>query len=352
MAMVSPYIEYFSNNKINFDIIRANRYNINAEKIKIIKKSHGDIYELKMVFRPGTSKFRKVFSFIRFRIHAERIIKSKIYDYIVVWNENTVAIFSDLLIKEFPGRYCLNIRDWYPKLIERRVINAGNNSHFITAVSPESREFSRYNKGKVLCLYNQDMELRRRWKIRLSFRDKNMPIRITHMGFYSKARVSDRMLELFGNDERFILQFYGDGFDKEFMNLVNKMGVRNVKTGGSFEYERTLDYLSETDIINSYYNYTSDPEYHASFGIKHSYTPLLCIPGLADEDTCWGRMSKQYGLAYLVNERNLKTLPDDLYHWYRNLDFDTFNKGCNELFSVMEQSKLEIYEKLDDVLKK
>ena len=190
------------------------------------------------------------------------------------------------------------------------------------------------------------------WKARNSFREKGKPIRLTHLGFYSKVKkAANDLADLFGNDDRFELHFYGHGFNTEYHELIYKKGYKNIFTGGAFSYEDTINYLLNTDIINSYYGYTNEsPNLRGSFGIKHSYTPMLHLPSLADEDTCWGRMSKPFGLAFLVNDNNLKTLPNDLYNWYNNLNFEMFCNKCDEFNILIDKSQKKLIKKMDEVL--
>lgn len=351
MSMISPYIEYLKQNNICYDIIRTNRYDISKENDYIIEHPLGKIYELKMIFDPGVNKLKKVLPFLSFRRNAIKIIKKEKYDYIIVWNENTAVIFFNLLSGSYKGKYCVNVRDLvnHQSVVQRILFLALKKAHFTTIPSPEAAQ---YFPVETICLYNRDLELLKSCPARESFRENNLPIRITHLGFYHKTKkAANALADLFGNDNRFELYFYGNGFDTDFQKIITEKGYNNIITGGAFPYEETAKYLSQTDIINSYYNRFEHPSLRVSFGVKHSYTPLLYIPGLADEDTCWGRLSRPYGLAYLVNDNNLKTLPNDLYLWYRQLDFDEFKKSCDTFNDVITKSLCEMEKKLDTILR-
>lgn len=346
MPMIATYINYLESKKISYDIICSNRY---AERQTdfVDTNDHGNVYEINMLFEPATSKLKKIMPFLLFREKALQIIKQRKYSFIIVWNENTAAVFSTFLARKFRNRYCINIRDIYThQLGVRQLVDLSiNNACFVTVPSPE---MNTKRPEKTLCVYNKDLRLMNLMNQKSSFQVKDKPIRITHLGFYFKVQKgAQNIVDALGNDERFELYFIGQGFDTEFREYIEKRGYKNVKVAGAFPYEDTAKYLNNTDIINSYYNRFEHPSLQVSFGIKHSYTPMLCIPGIADENTCWGRLSRKYGIAYLINDKNICTLADDLYEWYRNLDFEEFKEKCLEFNELIDGSISDLYEKLD-----
>ena len=343
MTPSSVYKKYFETRGIEYDVICCDRYNANKSKRNhFFFKWNGDL---------SMSKKRKIIQYLKFRNFAKRIIIKNNYDFIVVWNENTAALFSDFLLFKYKNKYCVNLRDEFQqqKILKKIIFKSLDYSVFITKPTPEW--FFGYDK-KTFCLYNKDSTLASSFHKKTSFRENDKPIRLTHLGFYSKAKkASIELSDKFGNDTRYELFFYGQGFDTELRSYIEKKGYTNIYTFGAFPYEDTAKILENTDVINSYYNDFSHPSLRLSFGIKHSYTPMLYIPGLADEDTCWGRMSKDYNLAYLVNSNNIKTLPDDLYKWYRSMNYEDFCSRCNQFNQIIDDSQTVLYKKLDKALK-
>lgn len=351
MPMIAPYISYLEDRNIEYDIIRSNRYEQRAFE-QVISTNNGNIYELNMVFEPSMNKLKKIIPFLKFRNKSIRIIRERKYDFIIIWNENTAAVFSTFLIRNYSGKYCINIRDIYThqRGVRELVDLVIRYSSFATVPSPE---MNTNNQSKTICVYNKDYSLLKMISPKSSFiQDIHRPIRITHMGFYYKVEQGAKdIVNALGNDDRFVLLFYGQGFDTSFKKYIDEKGFGNVYVSGAFPYEETATILNDTDIINSFYNRFEHPSLKVSFGIKHSYTPMLYIPCIADEDTCWGRLSRPYNLSYLVNQSNLKTLGDDLYEWYMGLAFEDFKKNCETFNKIVDDSIIELNMRLDDSLK-
>ena len=83
-------------------------------------------------------------------------------------------------------------------------------------------------------------------------------------------------------------------------------------------------------------------------GVKQSYTPMLYIPAINDDNTTWAEFSKKYGFSYLVNDGNVEALGDNLYEWYMGLDFDVFKQNCDEFNRMVEASRQIIFSLLDE----
>lgn len=342
MSMSAQYEKYLKSRKIEYDIIRINRYD-KTENIE------DNVYEYSFNKSTSVSKIQKIKGFLGFRKYAINIIKKNKYDFIIVWNENTAVLFSDMLCGKYKGRYCLNIRDQFElKLLMPIFDKTLKNAYFITSPSIDFKF-----PGKCYTLFNRDPNIVKNVSKKAKFKQKGEKINIVFMGLYHIApRTFENTVDIFANDERFQLYFYGEGFDTELKNYVDNNNIKNVITGGAFPYEKTYEYLQQTDIINSYYNnFDRFPNLKAASGVKQSYTPMLYLPAINDKDTTWGRISEKYGFSYLISDDNISTLADDLYNWYINLDFNKFKQGCDEFNKVIDKSISDVYALLDEYFK-
>lgn len=344
MSMVSPYIDYFCENHIPCDFIRADRYEI--EDIRVVSGEVGDIYEYPFKQSTESRKLQKLIKFIQFRKFAIDLIKKNNYGFIIVWNENTAVLFSDFLIRKYKKRYCVNLRDFFEvKMLLPLFYLSVNNGCFATGPSP-ARIFSL--KTQMITLFNRDTFVGSNAQKKQSISAK-LPIRITYMGLYSASpRMFKKLVDVFKDDNRFVLQFYGDGFDTHLASYVRANHVSNVVTSGAFIYERTPEILNNTDIINGYYNtLDTNPNLKYVAGVKQSYTPLLYLPAIVDARTTWGKISKKYHFSFLIDGDPTEHLPTELYEWYTHINFEEFQKGCDSFNRIVDNTRKKLFDLLD-----
>lgn len=345
MSMIAPYEEYLKNRKIRYDIIRINRY-IKTDSVLYSNNDGCQVYEYPFVQTTDKNKIFKIVPFIRFRKYAKRLIKKKMYDFIIVWNENTSLLFADVLFG-YKNNYCLNYRDILEipltKKIQQRLINK---AYFNTSPTP-ANAFG--NAEKFITLYNRDTNVFNNVRPKNGLKKMGEVLNIVFMGLYGSApKTFKKIAKLLGNDDRYCLYFYGDGFDTYFDTYIKENNIRNVITGGAFRYEDTFTYLEKADIINSYYNnFDTSPNLKFVAGVKQSYTPMLYIPAINDDNTTWAEISEKYGFSYLINDNNLSSLADDLQDWYFNLNFKEFKEGCDSFNQIVENSRQTIFDLLD-----
>ena len=338
MAMVNPYVEYFQKNNISFDIIRSNRYS------NISKNQESNIYEFNWDQAPNASKIKKIIPYLRFRKFAIKIMKRNDYSFVVVWNENTAFLFSSFLRRKFKNHFCINIRDVYDHIpFYAGVVNkVCRKACFVTHPSfDHSPKFPVDSFKHYVVLVNRDNHILRFCQKKTNFTEG--VIRITYMGFYHSAPDTFKKIALsFKNDTRFELHFYGLDFDTVFKDFCLKNDIQNVVLGGAFAYEKTADYLSSTDLINSYYNnFQTNRSLIYAMGIKESYSPLLYLPAIVDDNTTWGRIGRKYGISYNVGD-DLTDLPNNLYKWYKQKDFEEFRKACDRFNVVVDKQYKEL----------
>ncbi len=343
-TMLAPYFEYMEKNSVNYDIIRSTRYG--DKNLKKTQNSNGGaIYEVGFQQQLNVPKRKKLINYLRFRRFAKHIIKRNQYDFLIIWNENTAVLLLDLLMFSFKERYILNIRDQlnfgiFNKLLEKMIMEMA-----VLTTTPSSYKVKETDRLKVL--FNRDTQLEKMIEKRQSFRKEGLPIRLTFMGLYHKApETFNELANLFGNDNRFELYFYGGGFDNQLSEYVSKKGYQNITTGGAFEYEKTADYLRNTDIVNTYYA-NEDKNLKGALGVKMGYIPMLYIPGLVDDGTYFAKISRKYGFSFMVNEKKKESLPDDLYNWYHSLNFQEFKSGCDKFNYIVEKSRQQLFNILD-----
>lgn len=326
MSMISLYTELFEKAGIQYDIICTDRY---MDK----EQQQSGVYAMAWGLKEDASKFRKILPFIAFASHAKKIIAERKYDFLVIWNENTAILLWDLLTGPYKGRYCVNIRDIgidnqaVLRFLKGAVIRR---SSFSTICSPPMTRF--LPAFDYTLIMSQNQRILHMCTRREAFRERGLPIRITYIGKVRFLQEDRRIIEAFGNDDRFLVQYFGIGAERLHDFVVEK-GYTNVKLLGLFPLEMTGSLLEQTDIINAYYG-VSTFDLRVSTSIKLNYAPYLRVPALVTPGTYSEELANGFGFGYSV--RNFDSLAEDLYNWYHSLDFGRFQAGCDEFCSYVE----------------
>ncbi len=320
MTCVSSYCEFFCNHDIEFDIICTNRYNESAEYVY-----QCGIYAYKWNTRIQASKLQKVRDFVRFRRYAKNLLRNNYYDFVVVWGENATLLFSAFLKRNFPGRYGINIRDVLSDLGILRHIVEGCMKKAVFVTTPTPVPMFKQTE-KVYVLYNNDLQILKKCQPKKRFKSIDEKIVITYMGLiYPYIDIFKQFIDVFGNDERFILRFFGKGAEVDLKQYAQSKGYHNIVLGGAFQPIETAKFLDETDILDSYYG-EQNASLKCAVGVKESYGPRLRIPTIANAETYWAELSEKYGFGFSASE--IDGLPDKLFDWYHTTRFEDFEQGC------------------------
>lgn len=336
MTCVSSYCEFFEKNKIEFDIICTNRY---KEKVKYNYNCR--IYQYEWEISEKENKFLKIKKFLDFRRYVKKIISKEKYDYVVIWGENAALLFTDMLLLKFKNRYCVNIRDidLYKNIITKLILDkCVERALFSTIPSPKGLS---YLKGNGKILINKDLQILKLCTPKTRLKDDNEKINIVYMGLITPyLETFMKMIKVFANDERYILAFYGKEADTKLNKFVEENGYTNIICGGSFPPLKTVEYLNQADIINSYYP-ESNSGLDFGIGVKESYTPFLKIPSLCNHNCYWDEISKKYNFGFSV--KDLNNMNNELYDWYHSLDFNELNKNCQKYIDFVDEINKDVY---------
>lgn len=320
MTVLSLYTDFLDENKIPYDVIYIDKYgemeDSNAE----------NKYPYLLSIKREWNFFRKLKKYIGFRSYAKKIIRSKDYDFIIVWNSFTAIMFCDLLITKFNKKYAINIRDYnYEKipvvyLLTKLIIK---NSKFTTISSEGFEKF--LPKYKYLNIHSLNEKILQDVTPREAINDKDSPIRISFIGYVRFFENDMKLIDLLGNDDRFIIQFFGEG-SQYLKEYVEKKGYHNVICVGRFKPSDTSSFLAKTDIINNLYGY-GRIELDTAISIKSFYAAYLNLPILVFNHTYMEEATR--GFNYVCNLES-PTFSDDLYIWYKNIDINKLKRSCKD----------------------
>jgi len=333
LSSLQLYTQYFDENMIEYDIICTNRY---GEGNTVFK---GNLYQYDFKVALTDSRIKKLKPYISYRRFAINILKKNKYDFIVVWNENTMLLFSDYLLKtEVP--YSINIRDYnYSRnfILEKIRSMLAKKAAFATAATVHLPDYVK--RLNAFPLVSQLESLPDGVILRdIQHLD---PIRLSYVGTLRAVMVEDmkRLIDAFANDDRFILGFYGTGSDLLSKYVIDNH-ISNVVIKGTFDMDQLYQYLNQTDIMNTYYG--SGPMEKYRMTIKMGYAVMMNIPiVVSQESEGVVKDINDYGFGFVINE--LSGLADELYEWYKNLNYSLFKVNCSKYIKRNEEINHRLY---------
>ncbi|MFC0187174.1 capsular biosynthesis protein [Fictibacillus aquaticus] len=332
MSLISLYTEKLIKDKITFDIIYMDKYGEEEEF------SGNEKYVFKNIINSKDTKLKKIIKYFRFKKFAINIIEKNNYDFIIVWNDIAIFMFATYLAKYWKGKYCLNVRDYCGQknpFIFKRFKHVISNSAFTTISSDGYRSFlPSYN---YLQVHSLNKEILSKIKPRELFQ-KDIPIRISFVGNIRFMDINKKILDVFKNDKRFKVQFYGTN-----ANILKKYAqendIKNTDFHDSFQIAQTSQFIQNTDLVNNLYgNENVGLDYALSIKLYHGIyyrTPILVFA-----KTHMEKIISKYNIGYVVSDIDID-LPNRIYNWYQSLDFIKFNESCEKLLNEIEENNLE-----------
>lgn len=336
MAMLSIYQDFLRRHEIPFDLIYMDKYDIEESF------DCDNIYRFVNVIDHDLPRKIKIAKYFRFRKYARKILEKNKYDFIIVWNDVAINMFSDYLNRKWKNKYCLNIRDTQKKkpLYKRWFQFATDNCAFATVSSDAYLPY--LPKRDYLLIHSYNKSMTEQCIERTSFRAENEPIRISFVGKVRFFDYNKKLLDVFKNDERFVLGYYGIQSDV-LKQYAEENGITNVDFVGEFPMEDTWKYIDRTDIINNFYG-NDTVNRRTALSQKLYYGTALKLPILATGNTYTADLVDEYQLGIVVDKID-ETMPDKVYQWYRNQKFEEFSENSERFMDSVHKSH-EIFEEL------
>ena len=335
MSMISVYTDELQKQGIDFDLIYMDKYD------EVEPYPAKNIYRYVNVVNTKLPKYIRGLRYFKFFRYAKKVLEQNKYDFIIVWNDVAIFLFGSYLAKKWKGKYCLNIRDYCHQKIKpiyNIFVKAVGGAAFTTLSSPGFEVF--LPKHDYIYLNSLNMSVLSQCTERKGLRREDEPIRITFVGYDRFYDINKRLLDIFKNDKRFELHYYGMHSDalKEY---AEQNGIENAVFGGSFPVQDTAKYIDKIDIINNLYGHGNMSVDYA-LSIKLYYGIYCKLPILVEPDTYMEKITGEYEMGFVVKELS-DDLNDRVFDWYRSIDFESMKRKCDEaLLDINRQNALFI----------
>ena len=329
MSLISLYTEILKKNNVHYDIIYMDKYGEDEEfdcnqKYRFVNKVNRNLPRL-----------LKKIKYYMFKPWASRILKRNKYDFVIVWNDLAIFLFADFLVKNYKGRYCLNVRDnmYYDKPRYRKMYERCFNASSFNTISSKGFLDFLPRTAKYYPIHSLNLSVLRGMRVHDRMRTKDEKIRIGFIGYVRFFERNQKLLDCFANDSRYEVHFYGTGANvlKEY---AEQKRIKNTVFHDSFPVAETGKYLENIDIMNNLYG-NNTLNIRKAISIKLFHSLYARIPLLVNTDTYIGEVATSLGVGYYVTEFT-DNFKDDLYDWYHSIDFKSLEKKCTDYLIYTE----------------
>lgn len=297
-------------------------------------------YERKIT--PESSFKEKLFGYIEARSCFCKQLKKEKYDGVIFLQTHSAVACENVLKKHYKGRYIVDIRDftlenyWIYRIFEKKVVD----NSFATAISsPAYRKFlpeHDYVMAHNYTPFEEDILT----DIRSRMRDSETPINISFVGTVRFIDMDKKILNLFANDTRFKINYYGTG-SHVLERYCKENNINNTEFYGSFSPDMTTNFYKNTDLINNLYgNHNHYLDYALSNKIYHTaqfYMPILVCP-----ETYMEEVATEYQMGFVLDVNDADA-PDKLFDQYKNNDVDKLAEGCNKFLAKVKEENIVFY---------
>lgn len=281
----------------------------------------------------------KIFDFLKYRKWLKNKINSREYDKLIILSTLSGMIISDILIKDFKGKYIFDIRDYSYEYnlvfynIEKKIIKE---SYFTCISSNGFKEFlpkgfdylTVHNFNKTELHYKKDFK-KKNWG------DKLNVVFIGGVRYFEHQR---KLIDKLKNDSRFEMVYHGAGIELDrFIAYCQNNDIKNVVFTGEYNNKDKNLLLRDADILNN--SYKSKKIIEVKYAISNKYYDGLIygIPQLVETKTYKQNNVENLGLGIGLDEDDM-SFSDKLYEYYFNLDENNFKISCDsELKKIREE---------------
>lgn len=292
-------------------------------------------------------KFAKLANFLKYRKAALKLLNSQHYDRVIVCDTQFAVLLSDVLLKKYKKRYIFDYRDpsyetigIYKKRVAEIVLNSK-----ATFISSDAYRENLPHCEYVYTTHNITMKDLQYRNIRKIFPRNVDKIRISFWGCIRDTDINLSLIKGLANDSRFELHYHGtiENTAKKIVEYCDKANIKNVFLHNGYLPDERYNFARETDIIHNMYN--NGGKSNPSMGNKYYDGIIFYIPQICTEGGFMGLEAEKKNVGITINP----TVPfaDTLYNYYRNIEWDNFEKSCNYCLDTILKEKTDI----DNVLR-
>ena len=337
------YEKFLNDNNIKFDLIIWNREGICE------KNTANNVIEYKVRDVSDNKNPLKLFKFINFSNFVKKTINKNKYSKIIFLGTHACApaFLCNYLRKKYKNKYWIDIRDyqyeWFKPyyLMEKKSIK--NSSTTVISSKGYEKFLPKYNYKYIHNIDNNMNQFVKAYQKEIN----ESKIRIGFIGNVRYLEENIKLINIFANDDRYLLQYFGAGSEK-IEKYAKEHNIENIVTAGRFESSQAIKYYNQIDIINNVYGNDSIG-LTTALSNKLYFSIYLKIPLLVCENTYMEKLVNEYDIGFVL--KNETSFPDRLYSEYKKYIKNSKNEGYKKLKLNVESEEKDTFKALESFIK-
>lgn len=279
-------------------------------------------------------KLRKLGGFGAYQKFARALLRREKFDFVVVMHSLPGVLLSDILIRQYRGRFIFDYRDYtyesFPPY--RRIIHSLVHASRITFVSSDSFRDALPALNKIYTSHNLRPDALSHGAKPASRGQK--PLRIAFWGYIRHEQLNRQIIRQLARDDRFQLHFYGreQAIALNLKEYARSLGADNVVFHGAYDPGDQDTFAMDTDLLHNLYSNTEAPSQRWAMTNKYYDGLVYRLPQLCMKDSFMGGRVERDGLG-LVCDPDAPDFADRIWDYYKRLDMDAFGRRCDEVLA-------------------
>lgn len=341
----TPYLEKYEKlmNGMNlpYEVLLWNR--TPSEDAKLISQSANEINI--NILCIGT-KPQKLVAFLKWRSVAQRVIKEKKYDHLIVLSTVPAVLLYMTLIHEYKNNYLFDIRDYTlekNKLFRHIVMRLINNS-VLTSIS--SKGYMRWLNPSPKIMINHNITINEKIESSIPKLEGKKNINFAFVGNVRLDSQTEALLLALKDEGRIEQHYYGRIIPGcKIREIKNEYIIDNLYFHGAFTVSDKPKIFEDVDLINCVY-VNAEKEEDIPLGDS---TPLpnrlydsitFYRPIIASKGTYLAELVEQYHLGCCVNGFDARA-KNDMLKYVDTFEASKFVNGCNAIKSIVIKEEEE-----------
>lgn len=300
------------------------------------------------------NRIQKMRAFFRWGRLATKLIKRKKYDNLIILSTMPAVLLSQLLLREYKGRYIFDIRDYTfeKNTLFKRLVMSLIRASAMTTIS--SKGYMQWLDDDPKIKVNHNITAKCCLKESMLVRGQ----RLIRFGFVGNVRLdaqTEALMLKMGQYDKIEQHFYGRILpDCNIKQLVSVNSINNVILHGAFETEDKEQIYHDIDLINCVYanaKKEEDIRLDDSTPLPNRLYDAIAFkkPIVASKGTYLAELVEQYNLGCTINGFDDEAV-DVICEYIDHFDKGLFEKGTEALKAIVDHEEKEYLVELKRVL--